>query len=321
MVTLGCFISCQCGYFGNGECTSGVCVCDPGWAADAFCDTCADGYVGPNCDIVDYPSCTVPFPTSIGNGFCDGEPYNTAECGYDGGDCCPPGFFGFPICDVFLPNCTVEYPSYIGDGFCDGGEYNTEECGYDGGDCCPPGLFGRNCELNFTNCNVDVPQAVGNCLCNGKPYNTEECGYDGGDCCPPGFVGPNCDIVDYPNCTVDVPNWIGDGWCDWDLDGDYNTENCGWDGGDCCKETCDCSVNPCGINDYFCLDPDYSQATTLSLITPIPNPMTKLSRLEMPTKVTISSLETPTNATTLDTPLTRMKKLTADPSLIESFFK
>lgn len=34
-----------------------------------------------------YPHCHVPMPTLVGNGNCDGLPYNTAICGWDGGDC------------------------------------------------------------------------------------------------------------------------------------------------------------------------------------------------------------------------------------------
>ena len=34
----------------------------------------------------------------------------------------------------------------------------------------------------------------------------------------------------YPNCTVDQPILVGDGVCE---GGEYNTEECKWDGGDC----------------------------------------------------------------------------------------
>ena len=36
----------------------------------------------------DYSSCGVERPCFIGDGYCDGEKYNTPECNYDGGDCC-----------------------------------------------------------------------------------------------------------------------------------------------------------------------------------------------------------------------------------------
>lgn len=39
-------------------------------------------------------------------------------------------------------------------------------------------------------------------------------------------------------CNAPRMNWIGDGWCDDNVPG-YNTEECGWDGGDCCPYTCE----------------------------------------------------------------------------------
>ena len=70
-----------------------------------------------------YPSCNGN-PVWIGNGYCNGQ-VNTAECGWDGGDCLVDG----------NPDCHVEYPFKIGNLACDEGDYNTAECGWDGGDC------------------------------------------------------------------------------------------------------------------------------------------------------------------------------------------
>ena len=41
-------------------------------------------------------------------------------------------------------------------------------------------------------------------------------------------------------CEVAHPSWLGDGWCDYDYGSTrcYNTEACGFDGGDCCEESC-----------------------------------------------------------------------------------
>ena len=34
-----------------------------------------------------YPGCDVESPESVGDGYCDGTPYNNTECQFDGGDC------------------------------------------------------------------------------------------------------------------------------------------------------------------------------------------------------------------------------------------
>ena len=100
-----------------------------------------------------------------GNGDCNGGSYNTAECGFDGGDC-----------DTFnkYPNCDVSYPSLIGDGICNGGDYNTVECDFDGGDC-------EDFNVKYPNCSA-YPELIGDGNCDGGNYNTAECDFDGGDC-------------------------------------------------------------------------------------------------------------------------------------------
>lgn len=56
-------------------------------------------------------------------------------------------------------------------------------------------------------------------------------------------------------CNVPHPNWIGDGYCD--SYGNYNTEACAWDGGDCCPSTCsNTAPYPCGSNAWDCVDPN-----------------------------------------------------------------
>ena len=62
---------------------------------------------------------------TIGDGVCHGWA-NTAECGYDGGDC-----------EEDFPNCnppTWILIDWIGDGVCDT-ELNNPDCENDGGDC------------------------------------------------------------------------------------------------------------------------------------------------------------------------------------------
>merc|ERR1712071_123923 len=130
-------------------------------------------------------------PDWIGNGECWG-PYNTQECGWDGGDCL------FDVSDTpsgtptYEPsntqsaaptefvnendsNCRVDCLTCIGNGVCDGGDYNTLDCGYDGGDCI---------EFNniYPNCHVHITRWIGDGKCDGGEYDTQECGWDGGDC-------------------------------------------------------------------------------------------------------------------------------------------
>jgi hypothetical protein len=86
----------------------GCSVTNPGWVGDGYCDktegyntaecrwdggdccdfTCVDmgftcGYNGYDCK-----SCSVPNPGWVADGYCDTGDYNTAGCGWDGGDCC-----------------------------------------------------------------------------------------------------------------------------------------------------------------------------------------------------------------------------------------
>ena len=65
---------------------------------------------------------------------------------------------------------------------------------------------------------------------------------------------------EYPNCKVDFPSSIGDGFCNV---GDYNTEVCGWDGGDCIEfneKYPNCKVDsPSNIGDgWYCNGGDYN---------------------------------------------------------------
>jgi len=215
-------------------------------------------------------SCNVPIPTYVGDGYCDGAPYNTADCDWDGGDCCAEtctngdytcGVAGYNCLDpsVESQDCNVPNPSWIGDGYCDAAPYNTEACGWDGGDCCE-------------------------CTCTDGAYT---CGYVGYNCLDPNAgVPPNCDgpiqsceladfaglcsaiapdmvpaciymaAVESQDCDVPYPDYIGDGYCDGAAP--YNTAACNWDGGDCCPGTCTDGAYTCGYVGYNCLDPTQS---------------------------------------------------------------
>jgi hypothetical protein len=83
-----------------------------------------------------------------------------------------------------------------------------------------------------------------------------DCGYDGGDCCKSTCRGGECGKQGYKckdssllsECKVETI-WIGDGWCDYDVEG-YNIKECHFDGGDCCADTCVGRL--CGANGFHC---------------------------------------------------------------------
>lgn len=60
--------------------------------------------------------------------------------------------------------------------------------------------------------------------------------------------------ADYPNCAGNLLE-IGDGWCDLDVS-DLNNPSCGYDGGDCCRCSCNGGTDyACSFSDFNCLDP------------------------------------------------------------------
>jgi len=111
----------------------------------------------------DYPNCNVQYPGWIGDGRCRNYgAYNTAACGFDGGDC--------EEFNAKYPNCSAFVGSYIGNGRCQNYDnYNTVECGFDGGDC---EEFNFNTKYPF--CIVSSPQLIGDGNCDGGDNTSME---------------------------------------------------------------------------------------------------------------------------------------------------
>jgi len=74
--------------------------------------------------------------------------------------------------------------------------------------------------------------------------------------------GDNSTVIDCSKLTEcswpgSHPSFVGDGVCHEGI-GCYNTEVCGYDGGDCCEDTCHSGDNQyveCGMDGYACRDP------------------------------------------------------------------
>eukprot|EP00904_Undaria_pinnatifida_P003217 jgi/Undpi1/12897/HiC_scaffold_7.g02563.m1 len=128
----------------------------------------------------------------------------------------------------------------MGDGVCDTLN-NNAECGYDGGDCC-------ECTCIVDSLYPCDEEQYYECLDPNAPCH----GYEN-------FAYTEHDEDDYladigsyyfSPCTVGS---IGDGECD----NENNSEECGYDGGDCCECACvSTTFHDCGVDGFSCLDPN-----------------------------------------------------------------
>ena len=261
--------------------------------------SCVSSYYG--CGADDYScedpdntgaGCNVFFTSALGDGYCDGDQgqYNTAACGWDGGDCCagtcnqtaayPCGHWVHFQCLDPAANsslCTVAYPSRLGDGICDmGGHYNTAVCSWDGGDCCPD-----TCVANFSTgdrsgCGDGLYQDCDYWI-NASPDDyscailQNALGWDCSGCllCDNGCgdvfscQDPNSSRYGVQDC-IGVSSSLNNGKCDL---GNENTKACGWDGGDCCNDTCTnalCEYYD-GIAGHVCNDPNSTEFNACSV--------------------------------------------------------
>ena len=116
-------------------------------------------------------------------------------------------------------NCTGEI-DFIADGWCDHFN-NIDSCFYDGGDCC-------------------------SCSCiDGLEY---ECGSNRFSCEDESCLDPVV-VAQFPNCTGNLFG-LSDGECN----GENNSPECEYDGGDCCM--CTCANRTSCTFDFHCIDPN-----------------------------------------------------------------
>jgi hypothetical protein len=285
-------------WLGDGLCdTSGnynteSCSWDLGDCCSDTCESGEDYFCGEtDCldpDSTDYlkSDCSPLFESWLGDGTCDGYGvedglYNSKLCGWDGGDCCEStcqnsedyncADTNFQCLDEgaddYAPGeCSVDFVEWLGDGHCDGDVYNIDSCGWDGGDCCfltcTPGEY--DCDvplglcLNTLTCQSDESQ-VGDGYCD-EDSNTELCNWDGGDCCESTCESSafTCGVESNYDCKIECVGYLtylGDGYCDSGL----NTDNCNWDSGDCCVQSCDTTESfICGQDSsYDCRNPEF----------------------------------------------------------------
>eukprot|EP00904_Undaria_pinnatifida_P003009 jgi/Undpi1/12709/HiC_scaffold_6.g02377.m1 len=299
---------CNENYIADGDCDLSNNNEDCGGSAECVDDD--DVTTNPYSESFPQTSWTTSTSTSLCNegvvadGDCDLN-NNNEDCGYDGGDCCEctcvsaaytcgdSTHGGYACIDpsaacvndddaTFLPPtedfsdtlttstrtsspCVTEF---VGDGDCDRIN-NCEECGYDGGDCCE-------------------------CTCVSSTEFT--CGdpNNGGFACvdPSAWCVDDDDVTaipeddtyfDFPDDDNRFPGSFSFSECiddfisDGDCDSINNTEECDYDGGDCCECTCvSTEAYTCGaegLRPFDCIDPsvdcdeDLVEAGTKTTIT------------------------------------------------------
>jgi len=184
----------------------------------------------------------------IGDGICNGWA-NTAECGYDGGDC---NGHDFSSCSPPIHILTL----WIGDGICDL-DLDNPECGNDGGDCDYGMGLTTIQPITTTQSDYCIPPQhfmmlywLGDGVCD-EVLNTPQCQFDGGDCVEGITQTPALSTTEENSCVF-PPNissdWLGDGICDVVLD----NELCDWDGGDCAY------VSPPTTEAQSCVFPEWT---------------------------------------------------------------
>eukprot|EP00979_Chaetoceros_neogracilis_P004152 scaffold728_cov197-Chaetoceros_neogracile.AAC.6 len=244
-------------------------ITDPDQLGDGTCNTTIPyntllcGYDGGDCvvDVIERQCSGIKSAsiTELEDGKCNARNNNQA-CGWDGKDCLE---FNakYPACGAKY-NSTVD-PERVGDGKCDNfGGYNSLACGNDGSDC-------SSFNLQYPECEGENPDVIGDGKCDPE-FNNVECGFDGYDCdpdyldCSTATISSALALCDdlrsrYPNCTLANKN--ANRYRNFDCDLEFNSTQCGFDGGDCSvvPNYPNCTVEyPGWIGDDRCDGGDYN---------------------------------------------------------------
>jgi hypothetical protein len=222
------------------------------------------------------------------------------ECGSGGYSCNEDQATPPPTTDVTPPTCADQAGTLLGDGVCDL-EFNVPFCNYDEGDCCEStcGLLqGITCIGPFNNC-VDPnaaenapsaspsssPSASPSVMPSSTPSHVPSMSPSLAPSRTPSVTptkapsgAPSIDPSSAPTMApttlltkicraCDNGEFCSDGFCDDEL----NNAACGWDGGDCCQETCEDNVFLCPTSkaEYVCRDPAHNGLPSTCTV---PNP-------------------------------------------------
>eukprot|EP00554_Chaetoceros_debilis_P014083 CAMPEP_0194125450 /NCGR_PEP_ID=MMETSP0150-20130528/59470_1 /TAXON_ID=122233 /ORGANISM="Chaetoceros debilis, Strain MM31A-1" /LENGTH=1205 /DNA_ID=CAMNT_0038819261 /DNA_START=97 /DNA_END=3711 /DNA_ORIENTATION=- len=148
----------------------------------------------------------------LGNGECYGGELNTLACEFEYGDCI---------------NFNTQYPLCRSDDLINVEEtlaskecnplFAISECQFQNGACCPIKVFNR-------------PSFGDELICNGGIAATSFCDYDNKDCSKFNRDHPKCPLHDLSQIDGSGNVLLGNDVCD---SGVYNSNECGWENGDC----------------------------------------------------------------------------------------
>jgi len=242
------------------------------WIGDSFCDggkynTPECNYDDGDCNSFNskFPNCTVDYPILMGDGHCDdfGE-YNTDACEWDGDDCeqYNPSSLPSSVPSTYPSNTPSSMPSSMPSAVPSTFPSSTPSNAPSSMPSAVPSTYDAS---SMPSSSVPSPypsSALSSTLSEGPssiffpgpplPTSYSPTPQPTFSPPPPKFMVPTASpskslppnlvppspaasvpptsALTYPNCTVDYQSFIGNGRCN---GGEYNTLECGFDGGDC----------------------------------------------------------------------------------------